>query len=203
MAPPFSIFIIPMVPFIIYCKSKKLNRVLLIIEFAIIAIAAFIIFISFSIVILPFSYLLILFDKLKKLPQRPFQNKLDIVWRTLDSIIFVFIGIPYLLFWVVLDSINFAHNLFSNDIMPIDQYEMSKKKKENSEESVRKSQVVDEQNKMLKFMSVATKSQASHKSTGKGTNPIKEGLSEMTLSILKACLRNLKNKHQDNIDSFR
>jgi len=34
---------------------------------------------------------------------------------------------------------------------------------------------------------------------GKSVNPVKEGLSDTTLNILKSCLKVLKAKHEENI----
>lgn len=202
MPPPFGILTFITVPFVIYWKSKLLNKILLIIEYSIIGVSAVVIFICFWIIMTPFAYLLILFDKLKKIPQRPFLNKLDLLIRALDFIIFFFWGILFLFFWTVIDSINLALNLFSKDIMPIDQDELSKRNKSISENAIKKSQVAEE-TKSFKFTAIKSKGKTLSKGLGKGTNPIKEGLSEMTLNILKAWIRNLKNRHQENVDSYR
>jgi hypothetical protein len=34
-------------------------------------------------------------------------------------------------------------------------------------------------------------------------NPIKEGLADTTLNILKACLRNIKNEHMVNVKNWK
>jgi hypothetical protein len=41
------------------------------------------------------------------------------------------------------------------------------------------------------------------KSSGKDMNPIKEGLADTTLNILKACLRNIKNEHMVNVKNWK
>ena len=202
MPPPFGILTFITVPFVIYWKSKLLNKILLIIEYSMIGVSAVVIFICFWIIMAPFAYLLILFDKLKKILQRPFLNKFDLLIRALDFIVFWFWGILFLFFWTIIDSINFALNLFYKDIMPIDQDELSKRNKSISENAIKKSQVAEE-TKSFKFTAIKSKGKTLSKGLGKGTNPIKEGLSEMTLNILKAWIRNLKNRHQENVDSFR
>lgn len=203
MPPPFGILTFVMVPFIIYCKSKKLNKIMLIIEYSMIGVSAIIIFVCCCLIMTPFAYLIILFDKLKKVPQRPFLSKLDLLLRIVDLIVFLFIGLPFLLFWTTIDSLNVALNLFSTDIMPIDQDEITKKNRVIQQNTIRKSQVAEETSKSFKFTTIKAKPKTTSKGLGKGTNPIKEGLSEMTLNILKSTIKSLKIKHQENIDSYR
>lgn len=177
----------------------------MIIEYIGIAAFGVLAFLVTSLLLCTPTYLLLLFDRLKKLPQRPFANKTDIWLRLLDLVAFLFVGIFFVLFWVGLDTIVFALQLFSSDIMYIDEYEEDSKELINKtmDGSVKKPEDLDNPNHFTKFTAINQQNQFKTKSASKDSNPIKEGLAETTLDILKACLKTMKEAHHANLNKLK
>ena len=149
--------------------------------------------------------MLLLFDRLKKLPQKPFVNKADFWLRLLDLAAFLFIGMFLVLFWVGLDTIVFAVQLFNDNIMYIDEYEGDVKHKINKimDGSVKKSDELWNIGHLSKLTAIFQQKEFRRKSTTRDSNPIKEGLSETTLNILKASLKTMKDDHLANLDNLK
>ena len=78
---------------------------------------------------MPFAYSLVLFDKCRYIPQKPFANKKDLVLRVIDALVFIFIGPFYLGFWVIIDCfVNYPIMLFVYKLIYNDYEEVSKRK---------------------------------------------------------------------------
>ena len=73
--PPLNLVAFFLMPVVIYCKSRKLNRILLICQYSLIGLFSIVLFFIVSLIMMPFAYFLVLFDKCKYIPQRPFLNK--------------------------------------------------------------------------------------------------------------------------------
>jgi len=130
---PFDVILFYILPFSFYLKSKKLDEVILIIQYISFGGISIILFFVASIIMMPFTYMFILVDKIKYVPESPFLSKSDIYYRILDLIVFVFIGVPFILFWIVLDTAHFIMTLFDKNIMPLDEYDDEKSQKRNEE----------------------------------------------------------------------
>ena len=73
--PPLNIIIIPFIPFIVFCKSEKLNNILLYICYFPVMVVGILIFITMSFMHLPFSYLVFVKYQLQMLVSKGFQNE--------------------------------------------------------------------------------------------------------------------------------
>mmetsp|Transcript_22775 Transcript_22775/g.20248 ORF Transcript_22775/g.20248 Transcript_22775/m.20248 type:complete len:465 (+) Transcript_22775:13-1407(+) len=178
----------------------RINEFVLVCEYMIIAIASVAFFFASSIVMLPITYLIILLAKFKFIFHKQVVNCTDVMFRILDFVLFIFIGIFFILFWIAIDTIKFTINLFSKRIMLIDKEQQEKqikinmqmdgslKKNKAPEDLVGKDQIATIQQPIFKS-----------KSSGKGSNPMKEGLSDTTFKIVKACCSILLEKHEDDI----
>ena len=62
---PLNIFALLMDPFIICCKSKRMNRIFLIFEYTILGLIAIILHLTISLILVPISYIILIFNKLK------------------------------------------------------------------------------------------------------------------------------------------
>lgn len=72
--PPFNLLSLIFTPFLAYKKSRKLNRIVLIVQYIWIGIASIIVFSIASLFMLPLSYLAILIHKIRVIPARPFSG---------------------------------------------------------------------------------------------------------------------------------
>lgn len=61
--PPLNLVAFILMPVIIYCKSRKLNRILLICQYILIGLFSIVLFFVASVIMMPFAYFLVLFDK--------------------------------------------------------------------------------------------------------------------------------------------
>jgi hypothetical protein len=196
--PPLNLIFMFVVPFLVYIKNKKMNQIVIVCEYLPWGILSVVGFTVISLVIMPFTYLLLLFGKLKKIPVKPFVSKSDFWLRCLDFIICIFIGLFIMFFWVILDIINFALNLFSHNIKQIDQYDEDEKERINRKMDGSLNKANDNEGEASTLTSFQQKS-----SGGKGLNPIKEGLSDTTLNVLKACLKNIRDEHNLKVLGLR
>ena len=63
---PLNIFALLMDPAIICCKSKRLNKLCLYFEYAILGIIAIVLFFVISAILIPFSYIALVYNKIKR-----------------------------------------------------------------------------------------------------------------------------------------
>ena len=118
--PPFNIFSFIIMPFVVCKRSTRLNSIFNVIEYTGIGICAVLGFIAMSLILWPFTYLLILVNKIKRIPQRPTFGCVDILLRICDFAFFLVVGPLLILLWIFLDIINFSMTLFSSKISSID-----------------------------------------------------------------------------------
>lgn len=132
-------------------------------------------------------------------------NKSDMMYRIGDLILFVFIGIPFILFWVFIDQIYYVFGLFSTQIMHIDEYHEENQIKINKQMdgSLERINTVGDKVKNKPLSGVPTQPIFKSNPSSKGLNPIKEGLSDTTLLIVKACCRMLLDSHQIDIEQSK
>lgn len=69
-----------------------------------------------SIILIPFTYIFLVFDKIKYLFSKPYQCTMDVLLRVLDLVVFFIFGFLWLLIIGVWDTIQYTINLFSTDI---------------------------------------------------------------------------------------
>ena len=200
--PPLNVFSLFCTPFIIHYKSRKFNRIILICQYILIGVVSIVLFAIGSLLIQPIAYLLLIFQKLRHVPIRPFITKYDIFLRILDVFAFIFAGPFLLLFWFFIDILNYTLMLFAYNIIYINDYEEEKQEQINKEMdgSLAKSSEADSNgNISLPVTQFGSRSLANMKLSNKGVNPIKEGLADSTLKILKACLKKIKDKHLEEV----
>ena len=75
--------------------------------------------------------------------------------------------------------------------MPIDEYEQDNNMKISNTMDASKSKIVDDD----QSNTVTDMTNYTTKSGGKDSNPIKDGLADTTLHILKACLKTMNERH--------
>jgi hypothetical protein len=196
--PPFNMLVMFALPFIVFMRNKTFNGVVMVFEYVIIGIVSVVIFLTCSLVMAPFTYLLLLIAKLRHIPKSPIVSKTDVVLRVLDFFVFIFIGLFFILFWVAVDTIKYTINLFSNKIQHIDEYEEGKHNKIHQlmDGSLQKK---NNNGAPMNRDDIASQPAFKSKARNKSTNPVKEGLSTTTLKILKACIMMLLEKHQSDI----
>ncbi|CAI2387331.1 unnamed protein product [Moneuplotes crassus] len=201
--PPFNIFSLILAPLVIYKRSRTLNRVILIIQYIWVGALSVVFFSILSVLMIPISYLVLIGQKFRAIPLKPLRGMKDIWYRILDLVLFIFIGIFFLLFWVGLDIFNYSMMLFAYKIIYINDYEEERqdliikemdgtmKKQEDNKDFTKSTSISN--TKMLQ------KQFYHNSSKNKGMNPVKEGLSNNTLKIMKAILNVVKEIHMKNV----
>ena len=192
---PFDILLFWILPVSFYAKSRKLDEVISFIQYISYGFLSILFFFCTCVFLSPLAYVLILLYKIKHVAERPLLSKYDFTLRLLDTLIFFFVGIFFVLIWAFIDTANFTLSLFDTNIMPIDEYENESSMKISNDMDASKPKVVnDDQTNAMSNMTVYTA-----KSGGKDSNPIKDGLADTTLHILKACLKTMNEKHLKQI----
>ena len=186
--PPLNIIVFLLIPFIVYWNSKKLNRFLLSFMYIPICLTAVVLFTLLQLFMIPITYTLIIISKAWNLPIKPIFGWKDLSLRILDLTVFIFVGPGILLFWVCIDFINFVFKLYDTNIVTISTHEEETQEKINKQMdgSIRYKDGM--QNK-------AEDQTVSFRSVNKVLNPIKEGLAENTLKIMKAWIKTTKDSH--------
>ena len=188
---PFDVVIFAILPISFYAKSKKLDEVISFMQYVGYGFLSIVFFFFTCVFLSPLAYILILLHKIKHIAERPFLSKSDCTLRILDTVVFFFVGIFFVLIWVFIDTANFTLSLFATNIMPIDEYEQDNNMKISNTMDASKPKIVDDdQSNTVTDVTIYTT-----KSGGKDSNPIKDGLADTTLHILKACLKTMNEKH--------
>jgi len=200
---PLNIIMIPFLPILFLTKNEnKVNEVLMIWEYFLIAVAATLLFLASSLVFTPITYLIILLAKFKHIFNKPVKNCKDIMVRILDFLAFIFIGIFFILFWVMIDTVSFSIKLFSKRIMLIDKEQQEKQMmiNEQMDGSLKKSAA-----DLIGKDPISPIPQPTFRAKGgnKGLNPLKEGLSDTTFKIVKAWCSLLLENHQEDINNHK
>ena len=87
--------------------------------------------------------------------------------------------------------------------MHIDEYEEEKTQKINRQMDGSLKADEDDEKSAGQIATISTKSTFTSKSSAQGLNPVKEGLADTTLQIMKACLKNLRDKHISDISKIK
>ena len=197
-APPLNVITFILTPLIIFMKSRRFNRIIMITQYIPIGIFSVLLFTFLSLFISPISIILVFFRKLKNFVKMPILGAKDMFLRFLDFIVFIPLGPFEMLFWITLDSVNFALMLFAYNIVYINDYEEIKQDQINKEmDGSLKTESSDENIFNKNSSQHSVKKVQSFKVSSKNVNPVKEGLSDNTLKLLKACLKTLRDKHME------
>ena len=193
--PPLNLLAFILSPLIILNKSKTLNHIILLFEYIPVMLTAIIVFSIFSVFMIPISYGLLLFSKCSNLFNKPIIGLKDILLRITDLVIFTFLGSFIISLWVCLDILNFTLKLFDLKIIYINTSE------QEYFEGINLLMDGIEQHKAMLNPDIMNRKEdiddslSRVKNINKALNPIKEGLSDNTLKILKACLKVVKDRH--------
>ena len=192
--PPLNILSFLLLPIIIFKRSIVLNHMILVIEYIPVIITAVVIFLISTLVTLPISYGLLIFYKFSNLLNKPIFGSKDLLLRVLDLLIFIFIGVFILLLWTCLDVVSFTLKLFDRKIIYINNLDQDYYEKINQKmDGIQKALINADP---AKSMSHETNDLLNKvKNINKALSPIKEGLSDNTLRIFKACLKVVKDRH--------
>ncbi|CAI2387514.1 unnamed protein product [Moneuplotes crassus] len=187
---PLNMIIFLFVPLLMMGKHR-INEIFLVVEYSIVFISSIFLFFICSVIMCPVSYVLILLFKFKYIFQNPRKNWKDVMFRICDFILFIFIGIPFILVWVFIDTFKFAVNQFSKRIMLIDKSERTDQSKLNEQMD---GSIQTKHTSSINFtrkneFQVVTQPKFRPKTNNKMLNPLKEGLSDTTFKILNACCR--------------
>lgn len=186
--PPLNIIAFLLLPFIVYCNSKKLNNSILLIMYIPIGTTAVFSFTLIQLIMIPVTYTLILISKAWNIPMKPIFGCKDISLRLLDFFVFLAAGIFILLFWVGIDFINYIFKLFDSGITTISTHE------EEAQEKINK-----QMDGSIKYkdgvVPINQEEQVTFRSVNKVLNPIKEGLAASTLKVMKACIKITRDEH--------
>lgn len=188
---PLDVLLSFCLPLTFYGNFKTLDICMMIFQYSWFGVLAVVIFFAASTAMIPIAYWFVLLQKIRYWAEKPFQSNKDFIFRLCDLALFFFLGVFFLLFWVMLDTASFVVSLFDTNVMPIDEYEHDKLIDINNHMDA--SKVKDSDDAHLNSMISAPVYSA--KSSGKGSNPIKDGLADTTLHILKATLKTMNDKH--------
>ena len=194
--PPMNIISFMLLPLIAYFKSPKLNNLILLFQYIPVWVTAIIIFIIFSILILPLAYGLLIFYKASNLPNKPIFGMKDLFLRIIDLLVFAFFGLFIIGFWIILDVVNYVVRLYDSNIIYINSHEEDELEKINkSMDGIEKYRESINQGKEFSKDGEEKKTFMRTKTINRVLNPIKEGLSDNTLKILKAWLKSVRDRH--------
>lgn len=109
---PLNILNLVLSPTIISFKSKKLNHLVLLCEYIIFGALSIVLHLAISLILMPVAYVLVVVNKVRYCFKKPFIGRCDLLLRVFDLIIFIFIGILWLLilcFWDTIGKILLFH----------------------------------------------------------------------------------------------
>ena len=193
--PPLNIVAFVLLPFISYWRSRKFNKILLLIMYIPIGFTAFLLFTLSQLIMMPITYILILLSKTWNVPIKPIFGAKDLFLRITDLTLFIFFGGFLLLFWVSLDFINYSFKLLDYKIVYINTHEEDAQEKVNQhmDGSIRFKET--ERRKQNGEPPLENEEPPRSRSLNRVLNPVKEGLADNTLRILKAWLKTIKDRH--------
>lgn len=191
---PFNIIPILTNSLTIIFRSKIFNHIMLVIEYLPFGVISCLIHLSVNMLLIPFSYLVILVQKLKYIFKTPNQGSSDLFLRTMDAILFMFFGIFILFITCFVDMVKYALSLFDTDIKLLH---------ENNSEKIMmynalKDGSVDYEHFCHQYRIKDPIDPQVLNSLNFDTivmNPVKEGLSETTLKILKITVLMIRERH--------
>jgi hypothetical protein len=109
---PFNFFILPFAPFLIWRKSKKLNKALMYFCYIPVIVVAGAVFIILSFVWLPFAYL-ILIGKIVLIKDRTEKGCKSLLKQISQLVLIIFLGVFYMISLICVDFYCFMISLFS------------------------------------------------------------------------------------------
>lgn len=187
ISPPFNLLMIPFIPFILCTKSEKVNNFFLYIEYMLVAVIALLIFTAFTVMIYPVSFIYAAASKFAKCLAGNYKGIKDIVLRILDAISFAIIGPIILLVWAIIDYYYFIINLWSKKIRM--KYTYSNIDYESSSKHAKKVVPSSLRSKVSRANFITDAPHLNHKED----NPIKAGVSNLTIKMLKITMINLRD----------
>ena len=114
--PPFNIFSAIYTPFLMWYQSKKLNKVIMFLNFFDVTILSSLLYFTLAIIFIPLAYLVTLMnlfsDLLKSYDIR--RSKCIIL---LDILIFLLFGLPICLVQSIIDTMHFIKSLFNTNLL--------------------------------------------------------------------------------------
>ena len=169
---------------------------ILVIEYLPVMMTAVMVFVGSTLMILPFSYGLLIFYKFSNLLNKPIFGSKDLLLRVLDLFTFIFLGVFLLLLWTILDVASFMLKLFDRRIIYINNLEQEYYENINQKmDGIEKEKALANGNPAKSMFSENNDMLNKVKNINKALSPIKEGLSDNTLKIFKACLKVVKDHH--------
>lgn len=112
---PFNILLLPFMPFVIACKSKRLNKVLLHICYIPVMIIGTITFLTLSLLLLPFSYLALIYQNIRFITQKKLTMRLRLAY-TCYMLMSLFKDPILLMIITVGNTVGFIKSLYSKNL---------------------------------------------------------------------------------------
>ena len=180
MTPPFNLFLLPFVPLILYMKSERLNNFFLKIEYSMLILIALGFYLLFIIFMIPLAFLYILYTKFAKVFMGNYKGFSEFLLRALDSLSFLLFGPFILLIWTFQDIYFFVAYLFVSEIR-------SKYTENNfiSGNKVAAKNSKEIPNILKRRISSVFGTTYQLPVTISDSNPIKAGLADISLQIMK------------------
>ena len=122
--PPFNLFSVFYIPFLMWYQSKKLNKTIMHFNFFIVQIIAVFLYLSFAILFTPFAYLITLMDLFSDFSKSSQLRKSKCV-ILVDILIFFIFGIVICLIQSVIDTFTFFQNLYDTNLLAKHRFENS------------------------------------------------------------------------------
>lgn len=194
---PFNILFLPLTPLIISTKSETLNNIIQHVQYSPLAIIVVLIFFIFTLLFVPFAYVVHLFNKFRK---SLFYSKGDCAkghcWYIIDLLLFLPFGFFILLFSVFIDTYNFASHLYYPHLKLINEQQEDTNKDTNyiMDGSI-SNEHIQQLNVELSPLDLKRRFSNKLKRFNSNLNPIREGLSLTTMGILKITLLRILKIH--------
>jgi hypothetical protein len=115
---PLNIILLPIAPFVIFCKSKKLNKILMLFCYTPMMIIGTIVFFLTSLVLIPFAYLVVVYTQIKlfvEMVRMKHVTYKDLGMKVLWVVTCACLGIFYLPFITIVDTVMFVKGLFKEN----------------------------------------------------------------------------------------
>ena len=115
---PLNVLMIPFVPFIIFWKSEKLNRILMYACYAPMIIFGVVLFVAANLALLPFAYIVAVYSSFVNLIRIFKISKLTMKLILIEIgwlVIVIFLTVPFLIMQTVFDSAIFVITLFNEN----------------------------------------------------------------------------------------
>ena len=185
---PLNLFFTWIPPIVSACRSVKVNNLILHFEYLPVAATGIIVHFGFVVLFSPLTFLLTSWMKFKLIFDKPVYSKTDRCARILDFMIFVFFGPIILTIYCFVDSYKFITKLYSKRVMTT-HHERGSKMRIN-QHMVGKNEEDPSHGTSITLASLQSRRAKANRITNgsRKINPVKQGLSEDTLRIIKVVL---------------